>query len=298
MSCIRINSQFSLLAALFSTVLMGQVPEQVRVSIDRITGSEGKYVADDGVYKIVLPRTEATIVYDYQTLSPNLGLNSWVALKPAVHNEAILAGQLLLLDDEVNSVVTAALEAGLDVTGLASSSVFDGPHLHTLDVSGTGTFQNLAVAFRKCLDEIQHVRRASIRPKATAPDVPMVSSIDPAPLDAVLSMHGEVIEGAYKATIGTKAVLHGEQIGREMGISTWISIAGSNDHAVAHGELIARTDDLQNVLRALRAKGIGITSIRNHTVGERPQIVFVHFLKEGVAVELAKAIKCALEPPE
>ena len=76
MSCIRINSQFILLATLYSTVLIGQVPEQVRVSIDRITGIEGKYVADDGVYKIVLPRTEATIVYDYQTLSPNLGLNS------------------------------------------------------------------------------------------------------------------------------------------------------------------------------------------------------------------------------
>ena len=298
---VGVNSQFNLFAAFFATALMGQVPQQLRVSIDRIIGvqaeyvAQGEYVADDEVYKIVLPRTEATIVYDYQTLSPNLGLNSWVAFKAAIHDEAILTGQLLLLDDEVNPVITAALEAGLDVTGLASSSVFDGPHLQTLDLSGTGTFQDLAAAFRKCLDEIQHMRRTSMRPKSTPPDVPMVSSIDPAPLDAVLSMKGVVNEGAYKATIGTRAMLHGEQIGREMGMNTWISIAGTNDRAVAQGELVANTDDLQKVLRALRSKAIKIVSIRNHTVGEHPQFLFVRFCGEGIAVELAKAIRCALD---
>ena len=77
---------------------------------------------------MVFPRSEATIIYDYQTLSPNLGLHSWVALKPGVHKEALLVGQLLLLDDEVDSVISAAIEARLDVTRLASSTVFDGPN--------------------------------------------------------------------------------------------------------------------------------------------------------------------------
>jgi hypothetical protein len=73
---IFVNSQLCILIALFSTVLMGEVPQHVRVSIDRITGGQGAYVPDDEVYKVVLPREEATIVWDYQTLSPNLGLNS------------------------------------------------------------------------------------------------------------------------------------------------------------------------------------------------------------------------------
>jgi len=136
---------------------MGEVPQHVRVSIDRITGGQGAYVPDDEVYKVVLPREEATIVWDYQTLSPNLGLNSWVAFKPAIHKQAILTGQLLLLDDEVDSVMSAALNGGLNVTGLASSSVFDGPHLHTLDVNATGTFEDLAAGFRKCLQEVKQV---------------------------------------------------------------------------------------------------------------------------------------------
>ena len=295
MTRILVNSQIRILMALFSTALTGQVPQQVRVSIDRITNEQGAYFSDDQVYKVVVPREEATIVYDWQTLSPNLGLNSWAAFKSGIDGQAILTGQLLLLDDEVDSVISAALAAKLDVTGLAPSSVFDGPRLSTLDVMASGTFEELAAGFRKCLDRIQEVRRARGRPKATAPDAPIDSSIDPRPLDAVLSIKGIVIGGTYRAAVGANAVLWGEPVGREMGMSTWVSIAGTHDRAVAHGEFIASTDDLQRVLKALRLKGISITSIRNHTVGERPQFIFVHFRGEGAALDLARAVKYALD---
>jgi hypothetical protein len=287
------NLQIAILITSFSTVLSAQVPQQVRAAIDRIVGGQGAYIPDSKVYKVVFPRSEATIVYDYQTLSPNLGLNSWVALKPGIHNEALLVGQLLLLDDEVDPVLSAALKARLDVTGLAPSSVFEGPHLHTLDLTATGTFQELAAGFRKCLDEIQQVRRArALRtPNTTAPDVPLESSIDPAPLDSVLSLKGAVIGGAYRAAVGADTVLRGEEAGGE----TWISVAGTNDHAIAHGEFIAGTDDLQRVLKALRVKGISVTSIRNHILGEEPQLVFVHFRGEGTALDLAKAIRYVLD---
>jgi hypothetical protein len=287
------NLRIGVLIATFSSGLTAQVPPQVRASIDRILGRQGSYIPDAKVYKVVLPRSEATIVYDYQTLSPNLGLNSWVALKPGIHSEALLVGQLLLLDDEVDPVLSAALEARLDVTGLAPSSVFEGPHLHTLDVTATGTFQDLAAGFRKCLDEIQQVRRArALRtPNTTAPDVPLESSIDPAPLDSVLSMKGIVIGGAYRAAVGANTLLRGEEVGGE----TWVSVAGTNDHAIAHGEFIAGTDDLQRVLKALRVKGISVTSIRNHTLGEQPQFAFVHFRGEGSALDLARAVRYALD---
>src|SRR6266699_5997297 len=181
-------SSFSILAAVFSTAAIAAVPQQARVSIDRITGSKGTYVADDGVYKVVFPRDEATIVTDDRTLSPNLGLNSWVAFSSAIHHEAILTGQFLLLDDEVNAVLTVALNMGLEVTGLAPSSVFEGPHLQTLDVTGLGTFEELATAFRKSLDEVRRVRKTTNRPKSVLPAVPTTSAIDAGPLDAVLSM--------------------------------------------------------------------------------------------------------------
>src|SRR6266478_2595181 len=86
-----------------------EVPEQARAAIDRIVGTKGANIADEGVYKIVLPREGATIVQDYQTLSPNFGMNSWAAFTPGVRHEAMLTAQLLLLEDEVDPVLTAVL---------------------------------------------------------------------------------------------------------------------------------------------------------------------------------------------
>src|SRR5882724_10186350 len=120
---------FGALAIVFSTAARAEVPQQVRTSIDRIIGGKGSYIADESVYKVIIPREEATIVTDDRTLSPNLSLNSWVSLTSAIHHEAILTGQFLLLDDEANAVLTVALDAGLEVTGLAASSVFEGPRL-------------------------------------------------------------------------------------------------------------------------------------------------------------------------
>jgi hypothetical protein len=283
--------------ALMSTVAVAQVPAEQQRAIDRIVGARGTYIADDRAYRIVLPKEAATIVQDYQTLSPNLGLNSWVTFSSAIHQEAILAGQFLLLDDEVNAVLATALESGLEVTGLAASSLFDERPLYTLDISGRGTFQQLASAFRKGLDEIVQVRRArgSRRAAMGTPALPLESAIDNRPLDAALSMRGTVNGGAYRAAIGKRAIVHGEVIGREMGMSTWFSFAGANDHAVAYGEFVEDKNDLQKVLRALTSKGMRIASIRNHIIGEEPQLVFVRFWGQGTALELAKALRYALD---
>ena len=257
------------------------IPPEARTLIERLTSRKGTYVADEGVYKIVFPREEAAIVTDDRTLSPNLGLNSWAAFASGIHHEAILTGEFLLLEDEVNSVLSKALNSGLQVTGLAASSLFEGAHLQTLNVTGVGTFQNLASAFRKGLDEIRRLRSTADRlKKSVLPAVPLASSIDGGPLDAVLSMRGIVIGGVYKGAIGRKAMLNGELIGREMGIGTWVSIAGTNHHAVAQGEFVETADGLQKLLKALREKDVNIISIRNHTLSEHPQFIFVRFWRE------------------
>jgi hypothetical protein len=285
-----------LLAVVANSSLIGQVPEQARAAIDRVIGSRGIYIADERVYKVILPREAATIVQDYQTLSPNIGLNSWAAFMPAIHHQALLAGQLLLLKDEVDPVLTVVLDAGLEVTGLADSSVFDGPRVETLDVTGVGTYQALASAFRKALDEIRRMRAVATRHTNSAlPELHLDSSIDPSPLNTILSMRGLVSEGAYRAAIGRRALLRGETVGREMGISTWIAFTGTDDHALVQGEFAATSDELQNLLKALRFKHFKVTSIRNRTAGEHPQFLFVRFWQQGKSVELARGLRYALD---
>src|SRR5215469_5987970 len=159
-------------------ISFGDIDQQTRSMIDRAIGAKGAYTADDRTYKVVFPRSEATIVQDYQTLSPSLGLNSWAAFSAAIHEEALLSGQFLLLPDEVNPLIGASLDAGLEVTGLAPSCLFVGACLYTLDISGRGTFQNLAISFRKGMDEISKTRRAEILAarRLTRPRVPVESA--------------------------------------------------------------------------------------------------------------------------
>jgi len=288
-----------LLATIAASSSLAQIPEQARAAIDRVIGGrKGTYIADEGVYKFVLPREAAMTVQDYQALSPNIGLNSWVAFMPAIHHEALLTGQLLLLEDEVDSVLTTVLNAGLEVTSLADSSLsFNGPRLKALDVMGVGTYQSLASAFRKTLDETRRIR-AGLNGKVTKlalPELQLDSSVDPDPLNDILSMRGQVSQGVYRAAIGRHALLRGETIEREMGISTWISFTGTNDHAVALGDFAVTVDELQNLLKALRSRGFKITSIRNHTAGEHPQFLFVHFWQQGNSVELARGLRYALD---
>jgi len=277
--------------------LCAELPQEARTAIDRITGGKGVYAADEKTYKVVFPREAAAIVQDWQNLSPNAGLNSWVAMSPGVHHPASMTGQYLLLDDEVADVVSAVVDSGIEVTGLAALTSFDGPRLRKLDVTGRGSVQQLATAFRKGLDAITEARRRywSIEARSRRPEVPLESDIDSRALDAVLSMRGTVVGGAYKASIGMRALLNGEQVGREMGFATSISVTGTNDSAVVAGEFVERQQDLQKVLKAILASGLHIDSIRNHTMGEHPQVVFVQFWSEGKAIELARMIRYVLD---
>ena len=306
-SMTSLKKRSAMFAALLLSIMgtsssMAEVPEQSRATIDRIIGAKGIYVTDESVYKIVLPREAATIVYDYQTLSANVGLNSWVAFTSAVHHEALLTGQLLLLEDEVDPVMTTALDAGLNITGLSEGSVFGGPRtggpqIKVLDVSGVGTYRDLASGFHRALDQIRQTRAGTNRNIArfALPELSLKSSIDAQPLNTILSMRGTVSDGVYRAVIGRRALLYGEPIGREMGISTWISVSGSDNRAVAQGEFVATLDDLQDLLKALRSKNFHVTTVRNHMAGEHPQLIFVRFWRRGGAVELAKGLRFALD---
>ena len=113
--------------------------------------------------------------------------------------------------------------------------------------------------------------------------------------EAVLSMNRTVTTGVYKAAIGTRTLLNRELVVREMGMSTWISIAGTNEHALAQGEFVESPNGLRKLLTALRARGMNISSIRNHTVGEHPQSIFIRFCGRGTAIQLAKAVRYALD---
>src|SRR5215470_11621279 len=158
------------------------IPATAQRSIERIIGVTGSYAANESVFKLRIPRPDVALNLQGQRITTGFPVESWVAFSPEIRGGGLLIGELQLLEEEVNPVVSAALDAGLDINGLANAMLFEQPRLLTLDLSGTGSFDKLASAVRKCLDAIAATHSA----KAGAPtrsQFPKTSAIDAGPID-------------------------------------------------------------------------------------------------------------------
>ncbi len=283
-----------IVAALCSTAAMPPISPQARAALDRSLRTAGVYVDEESAYKFAFPRTDVSVQVGRQRLSPAQAPRSWATFSPSMHEEGMMNGEIIVLDDEVNRVMSAALSAGLEVTGLGATLLFEQPRLLTMNISGTGTFQNLGGALRKTLDEIGHSRADRASSSSQGPVLPPVANnIDPAPLNSVLAMRGIVTDGIYQAAIGRIALINDTPVGREMGMRTSLVMFGTNDRAFVQAEMIVNPDELQRVLKALRARDFTVTSIRNHTVAEHPEMLFIRVWKQGTALELARGLRFA-----
>jgi hypothetical protein len=286
---------------LFAVAAMAQaqmppVSDRARAALDAALAAKGVYVAEESAYRFLFPRADVSVTVDGQRLAAAQAPNSWATFAPSKNHEAIFSGEVILLADEVNSAISAALKAGLEVTGLGPSLLASQPPLFALNLNAEGTYQALGDGYRKVLDEVHRIRaerRSSSVPKSTG--APTRNAIDAPPLNTILSMRGVVVDGIYRAAIGRISLLNGTPLGREMGVSTNVAISGTNQQAVLDADVVANADELQRVLQAIRTRNLNINAIRNHFVGEHPQMYFVRVSGQGTAVDLARAIRYVLE---
>jgi hypothetical protein len=264
--------------------------------IDEITGLKGKFNEKEGVYKITFPRNDVKVVVDGWTMPPFMGLGTWAAFIKGVHTEAMVMGDTVLFEDEVNGAMSAALDNGLNVTALHNHFFFDQPKVFFMHIEGEGGADKLAGAVRKVYDSIKQTRAANAQPKDSfgAALLPEKSSITAAPLNEIFGTQGESKNGMVKFTFGRPAAMHGVNIGKEMGVNTWAAFAGGDDNAVVDGDFAVTEDELQPVLKSLLKDKINIVAIHQHMTHEEPRIMFFHYWGRGRAKDLANAIKGAV----
>ncbi len=264
--------------------------------IDELTGLKGKLNEREGVYKVTLPRADVSISVDGWKMPPFMGLGTWAAFTKATHTEAMVMGDTVLFEDEVNPVMSVAFENGLAVTALHNHFFFDQPPVYFMHIGGEGTVEQLATAVRKVYDKIKEIRAANPQPRNTfgAAALPEKSAITPEPLNAIFGMSGEVNNGMVKFTMGRAAKMHGTAINNTMGVNTWAAFAGTDDNAVVDGDFAVTEDELQPALKALRAVDVNIVAIHSHMTHEEPRILFFHYWGRGPAKQLADAVKGAL----
>jgi hypothetical protein len=263
--------------------------------IDQITGLKGKVNEKEGVYKVTFPRNDVRVVVDGWTMPPFMGLGTWAAFTETP-NGAMVMGDTVLFEDEVNAAMTAALDSGLNVTALHNHFFFDQPKVFFMHIEGEGTVEKLAGALKRVYDAAKAIRSKAAKPTQSFSagangSLPEKSSIAAAPLNEVFGTQGESKDGMLKFTFGRPAKMHAVNIGKEMGVNTWAAFAGSDDNAIVDGDFAVTEDELQPVLKSLLKDKINIVAIHQHMTHEEPRIMFFHYWGRGSAKDLANAIK-------
>jgi Domain of Unknown Function (DUF1259) len=284
------------LSAALSGTLFAAGDEFNTAKIDNLTGLKGKLNEKEGVYRVSFPRADVKVAVDGWTMPPFMGLGTWAAFIKGSHTEAMVMGDTVLFEDEVNPVMSVAFENGLSVTALHNHFLFDHPKVYFMHIEGQGTVEQLATSVRKVYDKIKEIRAANPQPKETfgGNPLPEKSSITAEPLNAIFKLSGEVNNGMVKFTIGHPATMHGVKIDNAMGVNTWIAFAGTDDNAVVDGDFAVTEDELQPALKALRMAEINIVAIHSHMTHESPRILFFHYWGRGPAKKLAEAVQGAL----
>ena len=264
--------------------------------IEKITGLKGVWSAAEGVFKVTVPRNDVKIVVDGWTMPPFMGLGTWAAFTESKMGGAMVMGDTVLFQDEVNPVMSAALDNGLAVTALHNHFFYDEPKVYFMHVGGEGSADKLAAAVRKVWDKIKEIRAANPQPTTTfgSTPLPAASSITGKTIEDVLGVKGQANNGMFKVVIGRTTKMMDTEVGKEMGVNTWAAFAGADDNAVVDSDFAVLEDELQPVLKSLRHDGINIVAIHSHMTHENPRILFLHYWGRGKTADLAKALKTAL----
>jgi len=262
--------------------------------IDQVTGLKGKLNEKEGVYKVTWPRGDVKVAVDGWTMPPFMGLGTWAAFTET-SNGAMVMGDTVLFEDEVNAAMSTALDNGLSVTALHNHFFFDHPKVFFMHIEGEGSVEQLSGAVRKVYDAVKKVRSASAQPKNSFGEKPLPekNSINAAPLNEIFGIQGEAKDGMVKFTFGRQATMHSVKIDNAMGVNTWVAFAGSDDNAVVDGDFVVTEDELEAVLTSLVKNHINVVAIHQHMTHEQPRMMFFHYWGRGGAKDLASSIRSA-----
>ncbi len=262
--------------------------------IEKAAGTQAT-VTDDGVVRIGWSRNDVEVKVDGMPFPPAAGLGSWAAFTATEHG-AMVMGDTVVFQDEVDAAMDAAFAHGLEITALHNHFFFDEPKVYFMHIGGTGEPKALSEGVKAMWDAIKKVRAQSPQP-ATRFDgpVPQTGKIEPKRVEEITGLKPNVLDGGVvKISVGPEGRMHGVEVGGAMGLSTWAAFSGNDELAAIDGDFIMTAEEVQPVLQALRKAGIHIVALHNHMIGEEPSFYFTHFWGTDSTEKLAQGFKSAL----
>lgn len=292
------NARFSLAPLLL--LLAGFAPvERARAQeiptdyqqVLKIVGKSGDYKAN--VLKVNIPRNDLHMTVDKLALPTPFGFGGWFAMTKGEGGDDVMMGDLVLLQEEVNPVMSALLDNGLNVTALHNHFFWDEPRVFYMHIHGHGKAVDLAQRVKPALGLIGKSQPGGANPAAAAK-----STLDTAQLARIVGHDGEQNGAVYKITVGRddiKLKEMGAAINSRMGLNTWAAFYGSNDNAAVAGDVAMLGSEVTPTLKALRSHGLNVVAIHNHMIDTQPEVIFLHYWGRGPADKLASGFKAALD---
>jgi len=207
--------------------------------------------------------------------------------------EDVMMGDLVLLQEEVNPVMSALLDNGLEVTALHNHFFWENPRIYYMHIHGHG----------KAVDLAEHIKPGLALIGKGQPSPPATSSapktsLDTAQIARIVGHDGEQTGAVYKITIGRDDINlkeMGASITSRMGLNTWAAFYGSNEDAAIAGDVAMLESEVTPTLKALRSHGLDVVAIHHHMIETQPVIIFLHYWGRGPAPQLAQGFKAALD---
>ena len=247
-----------------------------------------------GIHRFGFPRSDLKVTLDGVEIKPALALGSWLAFEPTDGDEAMVMGDLVLTQEEVNPVMARLVEGGIDVTAVHNHLLRAEPATMYMHIEGHGDPVKLAQSLRLALEQSE--TPVAFLPAAAGGEQEG-PKLDTAALERTLGHKGKASGGVYQFSIprGETITEGGMQLPPSMGTGIAINFQPlDGGKAATTGDFVLTAEEVNPVLRALRENGIEVTALHNHMLEEEPRLFFMHFWGVDDAGKLAEGLKAAL----
>jgi hypothetical protein len=256
--------------------------------ISELIGYKGEYNANNNTYKIIVPRDDLKVSMRGMQITSGMGLFSWIEFKKTGDVTSI-KGDLLLLQDQVNPVMSVALTNGLQVMRLRNPYLWDSPRVTLMHFKGEGDELKLAKAVRQLFDKIKMTTDEENDFPLGTSDF-LETTLNPRKIDAILGTHAEFKSGVYRVEFREKVSATPGDVNKEILKNSWATFSGSDNDALMEGGLVLPEASLQKVLLKLRHEQFYVLAIYQHVVDDVKGYVFISFWGMGDIKKLAGAL--------
>lgn len=265
--------------------------------IEAAIGKKGSYKEAEATYTIPLPRNDLKVTLKGEPVPISFGFGGWVSIKRSADGKtAMIMSDCVLLQEEVNSLISAAQEAGLEIGAIHNHFFYEEPRIFFMHVHGMGSPEELAKKYAKAISATKIAPQN--QPPAGPPSAKTGKDIfDVDTLNKIIGYEATINGPAIKYTVGRadlKVMAMGVEMTPNIGLNTWAAFTGSMERAHIAGDVAMLESEVNNVVRTLRANNIEVVALHHHMLGDEPHMIFLHYLGTGPALELAKSFKTVL----